>query len=210
MEDLLKAYQEKKTKIKERLLEFEEVWKESDERIFEEMSFCFCTPQSSARLCFAAVDFLAKSGMLLRADEKKISHYLEGVRFPENKSRYIIEARRQFTDRFGRLRIKERLHHHNPLVLREWLVKNVKGFGYKEAGHFLRNIGMGGNLAILDRHILKNMVKYGIIKEVPKTLTRKKYLELEEKLRKFSKKAGIPLAELDLLFWSQETGEIFK
>jgi N-glycosylase/DNA lyase len=210
MEDLLKAYKGKKTKIKERLLEFEEVWKESDERIFEEMAFCFCTPQSNAKLCFAAVDFLAKSGMLLRADEKKISRYLEGVRFPENKSRYIVEARRQFTDQFGRLRIKDKLHHHNPLVLREWLVKNVKGLGYKEAGHFLRNIGMGGNLAILDRHILKNMVRYGVIKEVPKTLTRKKYLELEKKLREFSRKVGIPLAELDLLFWSQETGEIFK
>lgn len=210
MEDLLKTYRGKKTNIRERLLEFEEVWKESDERIFEEMAFCFCTPQSNAKLCFAAVDFLAKSGMLLRADEKKISRYLEGVRFPENKSRYIVEARRLFTDRFGRLRIKEKLHHHNPLVLREWLVKNVRGLGYKEAGHFLRNIGMGGNLAILDRHILKNMVRYGIIKDIPNTLTRNKYLELEKKLREFSRKVGIPLAELDLLFWSQETGEIFK
>jgi N-glycosylase/DNA lyase len=210
MEDLLKAYQEKRKQIKERLLEFEEVWKEHDERIFEEMAFCFCTPQSNAKLCFAVVDFLAKSGMLLRANEKKISRYLEGVRFPENKSRYIVDARRQFTDHLGRLRLKEKLHHHDPLAVREWLVKNVKGLGYKEAGHFLRNIGMGGNLAILDRHILKNMVKYGIIREVPKTLTRKRYLELEERLRKFSRRVGIPMAELDLLFWSQETGEIFK
>ena len=27
---------------------------------------------------------------------------------------------------------------------------------YKEASHFLRNIGFGENIAILDRHILKN------------------------------------------------------
>lgn len=211
MEQLIRDYKESKKQIRERLLEFCQVWKEPDERIFEEMAFCFCTPQSSARSCFSAVDYLARSGTLLRGDHAAISQRLRGsVRFHNSKSRYIIEARRLFTDHAGRLRIKERLHHHDPLALREWLVKNVKGFGYKEAGHFLRNIGMGDNIAILDRHILRNMVKYKVIKELPSTLTRKRYLELEENFREFSKKVGIPMGELDLLFWSQETGEIFK
>ena len=66
MEELHKVYRKRKKEIRERLLEFEEVWKEPDERIFEEMVFCFCTPQSSARSCFASVDYLARSGMLLR------------------------------------------------------------------------------------------------------------------------------------------------
>jgi N-glycosylase/DNA lyase len=211
MESLMRDYRKIRKRIRERLLEFGEVWKEPDERIFEEMVFCLCTPQSSARSSFSAVDYLARSGILTRGDQSAISRVIRGnVRFHNNKSRYIIEARRLFTDQGGRMRIKERLHHHDPLILREWLVKNVKGFGYKEAAHFLRNIGMGDNLAILDRHILKNMVKYGVIKEVPSTLTGKSYLELEEKFRDFSKRTGIPMAELDLLFWSQETGEIFK
>jgi N-glycosylase/DNA lyase len=210
-ERLLKAYHKNRKRIKERLLEFEEVWKEPDERVFEELAFCFCTPQSNAKSCFAAVRFLARSRMLLRGDQKAIGRHLRrGVRFPNNKSRYIVEARELFTDRAGRLRLKERLHHRNPLVVREWLVRSIRGLGYKEAGHFLRNIGMGENIAILDRHILRNMVRYGIISEVPKTLTRKKYLELEEALRGFSKRIGIPMAELDLLFWSMETGEVFK
>jgi N-glycosylase/DNA lyase len=211
MENLLEAYRKSRKQIKERLLEFKEVWKEPDERIFEELAFCFCTPQSSARSCFAAVDFLSKSGMLLRGDRETISRHLRGgVRFPENKSGYIVEARRLFTDPLGRLRIKERLHHSDPLVLREWLVKNIRGLGYKEAGHFLRNIGMGDNIAILDRHILRNMARHGIIKDIPASMTRKRYLEIEEKLRRFSRDVGIPMAELDLLFWSMETGEIFK
>jgi N-glycosylase/DNA lyase len=211
MESLLRAYRKNRKRIRERLLEFEEVWREPDKRIFEELAFCFCTPQSNARSCFAAVDYLARSGLLLRGDREAISrHIRSGVRFPENKSRYIVEARGLFTDPGGNLRIKERLHHSDPLVLREWLVKNIRGLGYKEAGHFLRNIGMGDNLAILDRHILRNMVRYGIIREVPKSLTRKRYLEIEEALRGFSRRVGIPMAELDLLFWSMETGEIFK
>ena len=100
MEQLIRDYQEKKREIKERLLEFEQVWKESDERIFEEMAFCFCTPQSSARSCFSAVDYLARSGILLKGDKEAISRGLKGkVRFHNNKSKYIIEARNVFMDK---------------------------------------------------------------------------------------------------------------
>jgi len=80
----------------------------------------------------------------------------------------------------------------------------------KEATHFLRNIGLGKDLAILDRHILKNLNYYGVINELPKTLTKKKYLEIEDKMKKFSEEIKIPIDELDLLFWSEETGKIFK
>ena len=94
--------------------------------------------------------------------------------------------------------------------MREWLVSNLKGIGYKEASHFLRNIGMGKNIAILDRHILKNLQKHGAIKEIPKSLTPKKYVEIENQMRDFSRKVKIPMEEIDLLFWSEETGEVFK
>jgi N-glycosylase/DNA lyase len=95
--------------------------------------------------------------------------------------------------------------------LREWLVKNVKGIGMKEAGHFIRNMGLSNNqLAILDVHILKNLKEFGIIEKIPKSLTKKEYLKIEDRMREFSKKIGIPLDELDLLLWSKETGFIFK
>ena len=86
----------------------------------------------------------------------------------------------------------------------------MKGLGYKEASHFLRNIGVGLDLAILDRHIIKNLKRYGVIEEVPKSLTPKKYLEIEEKMKEFARRIDIPMPELDLLFWSMETGEVFK
>ena len=92
---------------------------------------------------------------------------------------------------------------------RSFLAKNVKGLGLKEASHFLRNTGHE-NFAILDRHILKNLVKYEAIKEIPKTLTQKKYLEIEYDFKNFARRVKIPMDHLDLLFWSEETGEIFK
>jgi len=93
---------------------------------------------------------------------------------------------------------------------REWLVANIKGLGYKEASHFLRNIGLGGDLAILDRHILKNLALLGVIDEVPASPGRKMYLEIEKKMTRFSNEVNIPMAHLDLLLWYKEAGEVFK
>lgn len=211
MDVLISDYRKMKTRIQERLLEFERVWNESDERIFEEMAFCLCTPQSSATSCFSAVDALARSRVLFKGNEIAIGKILRSnVRFHNTKSRYIVAARKTFSYGPGILRIKEKLHRRDAHMLREWLVKNIKGLGYKEASHFLRNIGMGYEIAILDRHILRKMVVYNIIKSIPKTLSKKHYLALEERLMAFSKQIDIPMAELDLLFWSQGTGEIFK
>ncbi|MEM7816211.1 MAG: DNA lyase, partial [Candidatus Aenigmatarchaeota archaeon] len=132
------------------------------------------------------------------------------VRFHKNKVGYILQAREIFTME-GKLCVKKKLISlGTPFEMREWLVSNIKGLGYKEASHFLRNIGLGKDIAILDRHILKNLKRQGVIREIPKTLTPKKYKEIEEKMRSFSKKVRIPMDELDLLFWSEETGEVFK
>jgi len=92
---------------------------------------------------------------------------------------------------------------------REWLVKNVKGIGYKEASHFLRNVGFD-NLAILDRHVLSVLHEYGLIDEVPRSLTCGRYLEIEEKLVELSEKLGLTLGELDLYLWYLKTGEVLK
>ncbi len=86
----------------------------------------------------------------------------------------------------------------------------VKGMGYKEASHFLRNIGFGEELAILDRHILKNLKEFGVIDEIPSSISKKKYMEIESKMKEFSVSANIPIDHLDLVFWYKETGEIFK
>jgi thermostable 8-oxoguanine DNA glycosylase len=52
--------------------------------------------------------------------------------------------------------------------------------------------------------------EYGVIEEIPEVLTKKNYLEIEKKMKEFAKLIRIPLDELDLLFWSEETGFIFK
>jgi len=92
---------------------------------------------------------------------------------------------------------------------RLWLLENVNGFGLKECSHFLRNIGYR-NLAILDRHVLKHLVFCDVLKEVPKISGTKKYFEIEMMFKQFSNRVNISVDELDLLFWSYETGKILK
>lgn len=93
---------------------------------------------------------------------------------------------------------------------RQWLVNKIDGFGYKEASHFLRNIGMGEEIAILDRHILRNLKETGIIEEIPESLSRAKYVQIEKQMIEFARQIRIPVSHLDLLLWYRGTGEIFK
>ncbi len=207
---LKKSYRARKNEIDGRLLDFKGVLDGTDEEVFAELCFCICTPQSKATLCWKAVSSLKKNGLLFSGNRDEIRLFLDGVVFAEAKAGYIMEARKLFTRDEG-LRLKEKIDKFNDVFeLRDWLAKNVKGIGLKEASHFLRNIGLGSNIAILDRHILRSLVRLNIIEKPPKTLTRKAYLLIEEEMRKFSERIGIPMDALDLLLWSEETGMVFK
>ena len=100
-------------------------------------------------------------------------------------------------------------HYEDAREAREWLVRNVKGFGYKEASHFLRNVGFR-DVAILDRHILRYLKERGLIEEVPKTLGRRSYLKLEILLSAIARKLKLSLGELDLYLWYIMTGEVIN
>lgn len=206
---LSKFYEKCKPEIKEKIRSFKRLEHEPDEKIFAELSFCLCTPQSKAHNCDQAINFLFNCGLLFSGSWEEIKPCLKGVRFAPTKAKRIVAAREFFTEN-GRLVIKKHLDTNNVIKLRNWLTETVKGLGYKEASHFMRNIGLGENLAILDRHILKNLKKFGVIEEIPTNLSKKKYLEIENRMKEFCRKVNIPLIELDLVFWSMETGEIFK
>ncbi len=209
--ELVSFWKSVKKDLESRVSHFESIKKNaSDEEIFAELSFCIFTPQSKALSCWQAVKSLDQKNLLLKADALKLAKNITGVRFHNNKAKYLVEARNLFTEK-GKIKIKDKiLSFENDFELRKWLVANIKGFGYKEAAHFLRNIGMGQNLAILDRHILKNLCLFKAIDEVPETLTVKKYLEIEEKMNIFCKKVKIPMTHMDLLLWCMQTGGIFK
>lgn len=198
-----KHFEGRKGEINARLEHFSNVLKDKKEVLFEELVFCLLTPQSKARFCDAAVANLKAKGLLFTGEAEEIAVLIQGdVRFHNNKAKWIVEAREKFFD--------YKLDFSDIPALRDQLVRDFKGLGYKEASHFLRNIGFGEDLAILDRHILKNLVKVGVLEEVPKSMSPGIYFNIENQLKSLCSEIGITPAQLDLLFWSEETGEIFK
>lgn len=203
LEELYSAYRSRSSVIRSRLKEFQLV---QPEEYFFELAYCLLTPQSSAAAAEQAIGTLKRRDFrnrkidptpLLRGD----GYY---IRFHNTKARRLQELKSSYA-----LVHRQVLNGSASEELRDWLVANVRGLGYKEASHFLRNIGHR-NLAILDRHILRNLVAYRVIPSIPKTLARKTYIEIEQKVRAFADRIGIDTDELDLLFWSMETGEVRK
>tara|TARA_Y100000310_G_C20684633_1_gene818146 strand:+ start:56 stop:646 length:591 start_codon:yes stop_codon:yes gene_type:complete len=190
LKELYKHYDKHKATIKERLQEFKQI--HGEKALFEELCFCLLAANTSSKM---ASRVMAEVGdIIFTGSEEEIRNKLHELscRFYNRRSHYIYCAQK--------IPIK---------MDREYLVANIKGFGYKEASHYLRNLGKSG-YAILDKHVLRAMAEFGIIDEVPKSLNRRRYLEMEEKLRAWSKELNIPMDDLDFVLWSRKSDEILK
>src|SRR3989338_985546 len=172
--------------IDTRLKEFQSFSSKDEKEWFSELCFCILTANSRATTALAIQKELQASGFLNKS-QQDIAHTIirNKHRFHNNKARYIVEAR---AHRNIKTIIAEIIKKESIIEAREWLVKNVKGIGYKEASHFLRNTGHD-NVAILDRHILNLMKEHNIISEIPKPLTKNKYLEIESKFNSLCQEA---------------------
>ena len=187
--------QEIRETINSRMTEFENVPRNFDD-LFRELVFCILAAGTSEELGIKTINHLGD--VIFTGSEKDIQKKLKEVyRFHTIRAEYIHQARENFRN----LDI-------NAHDIRINLVENIKGIGFKEASHFLRNIGHK-NVAIIDFHIVDLLVRNGLI-EKPKTLTARKYLEIEEILKQLSQKTNIDLGELDLYLWYAETGKILK
>ena len=209
--EIEKIYKEKKSDLKKRLQEFRDTWnKGTNKDIHLELSFCILTPQSKALNAWQAITNLKENNLIFTGSAEEMVEYLNIVRFKNNKSKFLVALREQMTKN-GEILTKD-FFSSIPTTFekREWIVKNIKGMSYKEAGHFLRNVGFGSEVAILDRHILRNLVKLEVIDEIPKTLSPKIYLEIEKKMKEYCDFVKIPMDEMDLLLWYKEAGVIFK
>jgi len=206
--ELMRAYEEVRELIERRLAEFRSVDRRDAVRLFEELAFCVMTPQSRARAALRAVEELKSRGLLLGGGPEEVAEVLRrnGIRFHNQKAKYVVKNRELVRGDKPRLieLLGEDVHR-----VREVLVEVVWGFGLKEASHFMRNIGYSG-LAVLDRHVLRWMKDLGAIEEVPGTLTRRRYLELERRFIRLSEELGLAPEALDLLLWYASTGEVLK
>ena len=211
LENIKRTHRERRDEIKQRLSEFENVWREgSDARLWEEMVFCFFTGGCSAMMGLRSIE--AVRPLLDAGSQPELADALSGVhRYPNARARYVFDSR-NFLRQHCNLELRKKLESFDcHLERRDWLVKEkgIKGLGYKEASHFLRNIGLKG-YAILDKHVLRCLAELKIIDSPKPPNTRSAYLRVEDKLRDLTKRTKIDFDEMDLVLWSMKTGQILK
>jgi len=188
--------------VDNRIKEFEEYGKSKQDKVFSELCFCLLTANFQAEKCIRIQADMERDFEIIPRDElaKKLKEV--GHRFWPQRAERIVEARECKTE------LCSLVFKTSGKEMRDWLVKNVKGLGMKESSHFLRNVGYK-DLAIIDFHIVDLLERENLI-ERPKTITPKKYLEIEQILEKLGQKVKLNLAELDLYLWYLETGKILK
>lgn len=213
VEDIRATHHARRKEIRARLNQFRQVWRDgSDEQLWEELVFCIFTAGASARMGFRAVEAIRP--LLLNGEREAMTLALKNAgahRFPVERPCYIVVTRNYLREHCD-LALRKKLESFaDPIERRDWLAreKQIKGLGYKESSHFLRNVGLRG-YAILDKHILRSLAELGVVESPDPPATRARYLAAEEKLRGFARRARIDFDELDLVLWSMKTGEILK
>ncbi len=199
--DIRLAVREKKDEVNKKIKEFKR--KQNDvKEIFSELCFCILTANFNAEKSLIMQETIGDGFLNLPYEELKRRLSELGHRYPNTRAEYIVNARKHINEIKDIISLPSK-------EAREKLVKKIKGLGYKESSHFLRNIGKL-DVAIIDYHIIDLLFRYGIIDEKPKALTKKKYLQIENILEKISNVLGLCLGELDLYLWYMETGKIIK
>jgi N-glycosylase/DNA lyase len=190
----------------------------SKERYAQEFVFCLMTPQSKALAAKAVLDEVG--GDISRISAEILGR--NGVRFKNIK----IENIRAFFYKASMYDIFVSDQPNN--VVRNILYKETKGFGLKEASHFCRNAGRGDDIAIIDRHILNCYINRWVEKwegyellspafqycngifNKDIALTEDRYFLIEDCIVKYAKDLNIPSKYLDMIWWSEKSGHMFK
>jgi N-glycosylase/DNA lyase len=213
IENVLAAHRGRRKEIKSRLSEFHKLWiSADDDRLWEELVFCIFTAGASARMGIRSIEAVRpflKTGrreQMTKALRKAGAH-----RFPVERPGYIVTTRAFLHEHCG-MRLRETLwSFSDPVIRRDWLAQEsrIKGLGFKESSHFLRNVGFKG-YGILDKHVMRCLFDLKLVDTPKPPATRKRYLETEQKLREFAREVSINFDELDLVLWSMKTGEVLK
>ncbi len=189
--------------VENRKQDFIRAGKSSPEIIYGELCFCILTANTSAEMGIRTQEIIGLEGFL-NFDEETMRMRLKEARyrFYNVRSKFLVQSRWIVDELPHIIAMKDRIG------ARDYLVNNLKGIGYKEASHFLRNVGVF-DFSILDKHIL-NMIR----KEHPERKflvgSRKNYLETEKTILEFADSISLEPGILDLYLWKIATGKLLK
>ncbi|MEK6823318.1 MAG: N-glycosylase/DNA lyase, partial [Nanoarchaeota archaeon] len=171
--------------------------------------FCFCllTSNAKSKTACAVQRELGFDGFYTMPHARLVERIKANKhRFHNTKASRIVEGR---THMGIKKTVQGIISTKGIMTAREWLVEHVKGYGYKEASHFLRNVGYD-DIAILDRHIMNLMKEHNIVRRLPTSLNRKRYLQFEKKFSSIADAAHMTMAELDMYMWYMKAKDVLK
>lgn len=217
-QELADLYIQRRQAILARLADFAAI---RQDQWFYELCYCLLTPQSKAAHASSVIEHLKADAFFEHGGD--MVHHLRNkstyIRFHNVKHSRLQHVRTHWNEIESLLLAStnssdssiasDARTSSDAKVVRDALVSAVPGFGMKEASHFLRNIGYRG-LAILDRHLLTNLVRCGVYAEVPPVSSPLHYRSVEAEFLRFAICVKVDPDELDLLFWSAQTGIILK
>ncbi|MGM5483840.1 MAG: N-glycosylase/DNA lyase [Nanobdellota archaeon] len=206
IEEINRLKKESCSLVKKRIEEFNTINSKSNICWFRELVFCILAANTSSRMASKVTESIDIYDFLnLKIENLKEKMHSLSCRFYNKRAEYIVAAREYYN-------IKDLLSSFpNNFEKRDFLAENIKGIGYKEASHFLRNTGHF-DLAILDKHVRnflfdKNLISFKL-KEG--SLSKRSYLMIEEVLLEIADELGITQGELDFYIWYSKTGEVLK
>lgn len=192
--------------IEQKVEEFRSMRSKSKEDLFGELCFCILAANTSAQMGIRVMNAVDLDHFLYSEQERlREELHRVGCRFFNTRSRFIVESR-WIIDRLPGIANDSGTS--SVMRNREYLAENLTGVGYKEASHFLRNIGHF-SCAILDKHILR-MMSSVINFDPGKPISKKKYFELEGAFIVMASELGVEPGILDLFMWKHATGRILK
>ncbi len=203
--ELLELYGLRKEEIRKRLSEFKETFQKADDlQVFHELSFCILSSGVGPKIADRCIRAMGEK--LAKGEEDELLGRIEAIhKYAENSSRYIVFTREYLKKEHGFLLKSLVSSFEDRVERRDFFAKNpgIKGLGYMQASHFLRNLGFSG-YAILDRNNLVSLSELGITGEMKYPLSKRRYIETENLMADAARELGMSLDEFDLLLWSRK------
>ncbi|MCI4352705.1 MAG: hypothetical protein L3K14_04875 [Thermoplasmata archaeon] len=186
-----------------------------ERELWHQLCLCILSTVTRAESVAACVQNLDKIGILdrlarspaqvsVRGLHHELAEHNSACRFPRQKAERLKGAALFFYGGGEALTVLGFLRRFPASIdARRALVEHVPGLGMKEASHFLRNIGHGADLAVIDVHVRRFLAEAGAVdRAITLSSSSGSYCVMEEVLLTIAFRTGLELGALDLAIWS--------
>lgn len=200
-------------------------WRQmKEEELLHEATICIFSSQLLFEMAVAMADHLRETGILRSDSRRECSEEFEHrlcaalsvpipftnsdgerrISYPRFKNRFSFLLTKTIFAIYGQSKtIRDFLvSAHDAKEAREVLIEHIYGFGPKQASLFLRRVGYGEDLAILDVHVLDYLDLAHGISFSPNRLGKLSfYEEVEDAFREIASNFGHSVGCVDLATW---------